>query len=53
MAQVATDQGAVFLDDPGDVAHYEAQFAQVDALALYGDDVRELLRRLADGYRTR
>jgi hypothetical protein len=50
-AVVATASGTHFVTDPGELARYEEAFDQLDGLALYDDQAREALRRIADDYR--
>lgn len=40
------------LTAPQDVAAYEAMFASLEVMAVYGDQARELFRRIADEYRS-
>jgi hypothetical protein len=47
-AEVATDVGTVFVDDPAEVGHFRRQFEQLHENALHGDDARRFLARTAD-----
>jgi len=51
VVSVATEVGTSFIDDPGDVAHFEAVLDRLAAAALHGDDGRALLGRIAKDYR--
>jgi len=39
--------GAAYYTDPGDVSRYIEMLTKLEALAVYGDDVRALLVELA------
>lgn len=47
---VATEVGTSFIDDPGDVAHFEALLDRLAEAAVHGDDARALLGRIAKDY---
>ncbi len=46
-----TETGTALLSEPARVASYEHRFAELEQLAVFGDDARELLTDIADGYR--
>lgn len=48
---VGTEVATVFTTVRDDVTHYEQRFADVEALADFGDDVRVVFRRIAADYR--
>lgn len=48
---LGTEDGTGFLDTPADVRRYVAMFDEMAALALFGDDARELLGRILADYR--
>jgi hypothetical protein len=50
VVSVATEVGTSFLTDASDVEHFDGLFARLDAAALHGDDARELLNVVAQGY---
>lgn len=47
---VGTEAATAIITDPKDVSHYEERFAGYEALAVFGDEAREVLARLADEY---
>lgn len=49
--QVGTRDGTAFLTDPAKVADYRTLFDQLQQLAVFGDQTRAVLARLAEGYR--
>lgn len=51
VVSVATEVGTSFIDDASDVAHFDALLDQLASAALYGDDARALLSRIAKGFR--
>lgn len=51
VVSVATEVGTSFIDDPGDVAHFEALLGRLDAAAVLGEDAHALLDRIARDYR--
>lgn len=51
VVSVATEAGTSFIDDPPDIAHYEALLHRLDTAAVHGDDARALLGRIAGEYR--
>lgn len=50
-AVVGLEIAAATLAEPKDVAHFTALFERLAAHAVYDDDARELLIRIADGHR--
>ena len=44
--------GSAYYNDPADVARYVAMSSALERLALFGDEARAELRRIADKYRT-
>lgn len=50
-AVVGTPSGTAFITAPTEIAEYEATFEQLDALAVYDDDARAVLARIAAEYR--
>jgi hypothetical protein len=50
-AVVGVVGGAAYYNDPDDVARYVEMLAKLEGLAVYGDEVRQLLDDLATGYR--
>ncbi|MGH3549370.1 MAG: Scr1 family TA system antitoxin-like transcriptional regulator [Pseudonocardiaceae bacterium] len=44
--------GSAYYNDPSDVARYVAMLAALERLAIFGDEARAELRRVADEYRT-
>jgi hypothetical protein len=53
VVSVATDVGTSFIDDPTDIAHFEALMRRLDECALHGVAARKLLERVAKDYRQR
>lgn len=51
VAEVATDVGTAFVDNPDDVAHFRRQHALLHEHALHDDDARKLLERIARSLR--
>jgi hypothetical protein len=51
MAVAATDLGAVFINTPPEINRYIAAFERVEGWAVFDDDMRRLLDRIADDYR--
>lgn len=51
-AIVGTETATAFLSNPHDVAAYTKLFADLEAVASFGDVAREVLHRVADDYRT-
>lgn len=49
--QVGTKTATALIDNPEDIATYEALFTELDQLAVFGDEARAELRRIADEYR--
>ena len=43
--------GPAYYNDPADVARYVAMLAALERLAIFGDEARAELRRIADKYR--
>lgn len=50
-AEVATNVGTAFVDEPDDVAHFRRQFEQLTGHARHGDDARTLLADIAGSLR--
>lgn len=48
---VATKTATALINDPADIATYEKLFSQLEQLAVYDDECRDLLNKLATGYR--
>lgn len=51
-AVVGVVGGAAYYNDPDDVTRYVAMLAKLEELAVYGDEVRQLLADLTARYRT-
>lgn len=47
VVSVATEVGTSFVTDPQDVEHFDGLFARLHETAIYGDDARALLARVA------
>jgi transcriptional regulator with XRE-family HTH domain len=50
--QIGTRDGTAFLTDPKIVADYIDLFGQIEQLAVYGEEAREVLQGLAEQYRS-
>jgi hypothetical protein len=48
---IGTKTATALTTEPRDVADYEALFDELELMAVFNDDVRELLRATADSYR--
>lgn len=48
---VGTEAATAIITDPKDVSHYEQRFAGYEALAVFGDEARAVLARLAHEYK--
>jgi len=48
---IGTLTGMVTMTAPGDIATYHEEFSQIERLAVFGDEVRDHLARIADDYR--
>lgn len=49
--QIGTKTATALIDNPEDIATYEALFIELEQLAVFGDEARAELRRIADEYR--
>lgn len=49
--QVGTKTATALIDNPEDITTYEALFSELDQTAVFGDEARTELRRIADEYR--
>ncbi len=50
--QIGTKTATALVDDPGDIATYEDLFNELESMAVFGEDARAELRRIADEYKT-
>lgn len=50
--QIGTKTATALIDDPNDIATYEALFNELERMAVFGDEARTELCRIADEYRT-
>ncbi|MGH3806192.1 MAG: helix-turn-helix domain-containing protein [Pseudonocardiaceae bacterium] len=49
--QIGTKTATALIDDPTDVATYEALFSELERMAVFEDEARAGLQRIADEYR--
>lgn len=49
--QIGTKTATALTDDPGDLATYETLFSELEHMAVFGDEARAQLQRIADEYR--
>ncbi|MGQ0715985.1 MAG: helix-turn-helix domain-containing protein [Pseudonocardiales bacterium] len=49
--QIGTKTATALTDDPGDIATYETLFSELEHMAVFEDEARARLRRVADEYR--
>ncbi len=49
--QIGTKTAVALIDNPEDIATYEALFSELDRMAVFGDEARTALRRIANEYR--
>lgn len=49
--QVGTKTATALIDNPADIATYEALFSELEQMAVFGDWARAELRRIADEHR--
>ena len=49
--QIGTKTATAVIDDPGDIATYEALFSELECMAVFEDEARTELCRIADEYR--
>lgn len=50
--QIGTKTATALIDDPGDIATYEALFNELESMAVFEEEARAELRRIADEYKT-
>lgn len=50
-AIITTELGMAFMTDPVQVRHYERRFAEFEAVAVFDDEARIVLERIANDYR--
>lgn len=48
---VGTESGTAFITDPVEVATYDRRFAELESVAVFGDEAREVFARIAGEYR--
>ncbi len=49
--QIGTKTATALIDDPGDIATYEALFNELECMAAFEEEARTELNRIADEYR--
>lgn len=49
--QIGTKTAVALIDNPEDIATYETLFSKLEQMAVFGDEARAELRRIADEYR--
>lgn len=50
-AIVGTESGTAFITDPAEVAAYDRRFAELEHVAVFGDEAARVFQRVADDYR--
>ncbi|MDQ3760882.1 MAG: helix-turn-helix domain-containing protein [Actinomycetota bacterium] len=48
---VGTESGTAFITDPVEVRAYDCRFAELEGVAVFGDEAREVFTRIAGEYR--
>jgi hypothetical protein len=48
---VGTESGTAFITDPVEVTAYDRRFAELEHVAVYGDEAAQVFERVADNYR--
>lgn len=48
---LGTESGTAFIADPVEVATYDRRFAELESVAVFGDEAREVFARIAGEYR--
>lgn len=51
MVIVGTESGTAFITDPVELAAYDRRFAELEQVAVFGDEAARVFERVADDYR--
>lgn len=49
---VGTESGTAFITDPVEVHAYDRRFAELEHVAVFGDQAAQVFQRVADDYRS-